>query len=61
LNIEQTAELGYFIIKYIERFGLNRTIGLDNKPQLNKPTIWLIPDNSVDCRITDHKFLQNID
>ena len=61
MNMEQTAELGYFIIKYIERFGLNRTIGLDNKPPLDKPTIWLIPDNSIDCRITDHKCLENIE
>lgn len=60
MNMEQTAELGYFIIKYIERFGLNRTVGLDNKPPLDQPTIWLIPDNNVDCRVIDQQYLETI-
>ena len=60
-NMEQTAALGYFIIKYIQHFELNRTVGLDNKPPLDKPTIWLIPDNSVDFRVIDQQYLETIE
>jgi hypothetical protein len=59
--MEQTAALGYFIIKYIQYFELNRTVGLDNKPPLDKPTIWLIPDNSVDFRVIDQQYLETIE
>ena len=46
-NPEQTmnaiAEIGYFIIKYIEKFNLDYTVGVGS----HKPQIWFIPDNSL--------------
>ena len=44
LTMEQVAELGYFIIKYIEKFNLDLTVGVG----INKPQIWFIPDNKDD-------------
>jgi hypothetical protein len=41
MTMEQVAELGYFIIKYIDNFGLNFTVG-------GEPVIWFIPDNERD-------------
>jgi 20S proteasome alpha/beta subunit len=38
MTMEQVAELGYFIIKYIEDFKLNFTVG-------GEPMIWFIPDD----------------
>jgi hypothetical protein len=40
----QIGELGYFIIKYIEKFELDQTVGVGSK----KPQIWFIPDEGVD-------------
>jgi hypothetical protein len=36
MTMERVAELGYFIIKYIDDFRLNYTVG-------GEPTIWFIP------------------
>lgn len=36
-TMEEIATIGYFIIKYIERFELNDKVG-------GEPQIWLIPD-----------------
>jgi len=41
MTMEQVAEIGYFIIKYIEEFKLNYTVG-------GEPMIWFIPDNEKD-------------
>ena len=30
MNMEEVGELGYFIIKYIQRFELDLTVGVDN-------------------------------
>jgi 20S proteasome alpha/beta subunit len=38
MTMEQVAELGYFIIKYIDNFELN----------FGEPVIWFIPDNERD-------------
>lgn len=50
MTIRQVAELGYFIIKVIERYQLDETVGLDklNEHFENKPQIWFIPDNESD-------------
>ncbi len=49
-DLRQVAELGYFIIKVIERYQLDETVGLDklNEHFENKPQIWFIPDNESD-------------
>ncbi len=41
---EKVAELGYFIIKFIEKFELDNSVGLATR----KPQIWFIPDLSDD-------------
>ena len=42
----ECCELGYFIIKYIEEFGLDLTVGVgDNKPY---PQIKFLPDGARD-------------
>jgi 20S proteasome alpha/beta subunit len=44
----QVAELGYFIIRYIEDFGLDISVGLDK----HKPQIWFLPDSGQDYQAT---------
>jgi len=41
MNMEQVAELGYFIIKYIEKFELDNSVGVGS----GHPQIWFIPDD----------------
>ena len=60
LNMKQVAELGYFIIKIIERYNLEESVGLGNTDDIfqKKPQIWFIPDNrpdypALDCLIID--------
>ncbi len=62
MNMEQVAELGYFIIKYIEDFQLTMTVGVNG----GIPQIWFMPDDErdeqnekIDYQITadDHKTL----
>jgi 20S proteasome alpha/beta subunit len=55
MTMQQVAELGYFIIKYIENYRLNFTVG-------GTPTIWFIPDeekddseNKVDYKIAEKR------
>ncbi len=49
MSMEQVAELGYFIIKYIEHFELDLAVGVEsnaaNYPN-NHPQIWFVPDNT---------------
>jgi len=40
LSMEQVAELGYFIIKYIENFELILTVGVGH---IGYPQNWFIP------------------
>jgi hypothetical protein len=42
LTMKQVAELGYFIIKYIERYSLDLSVGVNN----NKPQIWFMPNDA---------------
>jgi 20S proteasome alpha/beta subunit len=39
MTMEQVAELGYFIIRYIEKFELDSTVGVGD----GHPQVWLIP------------------
>lgn len=41
MTMQQIAELGYFTIKYIEKFGLDTTVGVNHRG----PQIWFIPNN----------------
>ena len=55
MNMEEVGELGYFIIKYIQRFELDLTVGVDNIRVTNdKPQIWFIPDNVDDYQADEH-------
>jgi hypothetical protein len=38
--MKQVAELGYFVIKYIEDFQLDLSVGIGHK----RPQIWYLPD-----------------
>ena len=52
-TMEDVAELGYFIIKYIEEFGLEFTVGVgDNKPY---PQIKFLPDGARDREPTEEE------
>lgn len=55
LTMEQVAELGYFIIKVIERYNLEESVGLGNTDDIfqKKPQIWFIPDNRPDYPASD--------
>lgn len=44
ITMEEAAELGYFIIKYIEDFRLHSSVGIAEYP----PQIWFIPDHERD-------------
>jgi 20S proteasome alpha/beta subunit len=51
MSMEQIAELGYFVIKTIETYNVDETIGLSKKSGdriFNRPQIWLIPDGKKD-------------
>ncbi|HXG07212.1 MAG TPA: hypothetical protein VNI77_07805 [Nitrososphaera sp.] len=43
MSMEEVAELGYCIIRCIEEFELDTTVGVGN----THPQIWYIPDNST--------------
>ena len=53
--MEQFAKQGYFIIKYVEDFWLNRAVGIG----YSHPQIWFIPDGyserGRDYQLTDMK------
>jgi hypothetical protein len=60
ITMNQAAELGYFIIKYIERFQLDNTVGLDDKNcKYKHPQIHFIPDNEPDYPCPD-EFLESL-
>ncbi len=60
MTMKQAAELGYFIIKVIERYNLDESVGLDkiNDHFENKPQIWFIPDNEHDYPTTKNILLE---
>lgn len=45
MSMEEVAELGYLIIKYIETLELDLTVGVGDK---GKPQIWFLPDGFGD-------------
>jgi len=47
MTMNQVAEIGYFIIKYIEEFELDNAVGVG----VQKPQVWFIPDNPPSPRI----------
>ena len=51
ITMEEVAETGYFIVKYIESFGLSRSVGVGN----GRPQIWFIPDGSPDQGHAPHQ------
>jgi 20S proteasome alpha/beta subunit len=55
LTMKQVAKLGYFIIKVIERYNVEESVGLGNTDDIsqNKPQIWFIPDNRPDYPASD--------
>jgi 20S proteasome alpha/beta subunit len=54
-SMEEVAEIGYFIIKYIEAFQLDLTVGVSNTPPNDKPEVWFIPDGiGTGGLTTDH-------
>lgn len=50
ITMEQAAELGYFVIKYIQNFELDMKVGLDDKEgsKFKYPQIHFIPNEGVD-------------
>jgi 20S proteasome alpha/beta subunit len=40
MTMEQVAELGYFIIRYVESFRLDLSVGINNE----NPQVWYIPN-----------------
>jgi len=61
MSMQQGAELGYFIIKYLERFELGLERGLDLIPPFDKPVIWFVPDAAPDQLLTDRKILDRFE
>ncbi len=48
MTMLEVAELGYFIIRYIQDFELDNTVGIGNK----QPQVWLIPNKPLPERAT---------
>jgi len=55
LTMEQVAEIGYFIIRYIEKLGLDLSVGLDNE----NPQVWYIPNRYEENE--QHQVIRNDD
>ena len=49
MRMESIAELGYFIIKYIENFRLDNTVGVND----SHPEIWYIPNKHTNQERND--------
>ena len=60
MKMEETAQLGYFIVKYIVKFGLDDSIGIGSNPPFHVPQIHYLPNNQNDIRIDD-KTLERFD
>jgi 20S proteasome alpha/beta subunit len=56
VTMEDAAELGYFVIRYIEEFKLDLGVGLDSKPPYDKPQIWFVPDSAKGKEMTPELF-----
>ena len=58
MKMEETATIGYFIVKYIVKFGLDDSIGVGNNPPFHVPQIHYLPNNQNDIRLDDKKLEQ---
>jgi hypothetical protein len=51
MTMEQVAELGYLVIKIIETYNIDDSVGRSKKPEdmvFSRPQIWLIPEGKKD-------------
>lgn len=48
MKMSDAADLGFFLIKYLERSKVDLTISLDSEPPLDRPQIVFIPDGKLD-------------
>lgn len=55
MTMAEVADLGCFIIKYIERFELDSSVGVDSRPPQNSPQIWFIPDANPPPNATEEE------
>jgi hypothetical protein len=53
MSMEEVAEIGYFIIKYIEKLELDLTVAVG----LHQPQIWYLPDDKACCQVKDNDIL----
>ena len=44
IDIKDAAQVGYFIIKYIEKFQLDSGVGVSSTGEQSKPQVWFVPD-----------------
>jgi hypothetical protein len=56
MTMSEAAEVDHFIIRYIDRFRLNETVGVGDK----QPQIWLLPNNDMP-READELTLNKLD
>jgi 20S proteasome alpha/beta subunit len=59
MTMKQVGELGYFILKVIEKYNLEESVGLDKRNDHfdNKPQIWFIQDNNYDYPLPEPSLL----
>ena len=55
IKMEETTQLGYFIIKYIIKFKLDDSIGIGSNPPFHVPQIHYLSNNQNDVRLDDKK------
>jgi 20S proteasome alpha/beta subunit len=58
MKMEETAQLRYFIVKYIVKFKLDDSIGVGNNPPFHVLQIHYLPNNQNDIRLDDKKLEQ---
>jgi hypothetical protein len=58
VTMNQAAELGFFIIKYIEKYKLDNTVGLGTDCKNKYPQIHFIPDIEPDYPATEEQLRQ---
>jgi 20S proteasome alpha/beta subunit len=51
ITMEQAAELGFFVIKYIQDFNLDDAVGIDNDHPI---VVRFIPDNPTNDKLDSH-------
>lgn len=56
MTMLEVAELGFFIIKYIQEFELDNTVGIGN----GYPQIWLIPNKQISPKASPAQNLETV-